>query len=144
MKKFEIINKSKYNIEVEPLDEIIDKIVREEDLINIYFDIILIDDAKMKKLNQQYRNIKKTTDVLAFALEDEKDLVNPELRLLGDIYVSVEKADCQKKDSLNNELIFLIVHGFYHLLGYDHQTEKEKKLMFQKQEEVLKKYGIKR
>ena len=74
-------------------------------------------------------------------MEDEKDMVAPVgERVLGDIYISIDKAISQAEEyghSLLRELSFLAVHGFYHLLGYDHMTEEEEKVMFSKQEEVL-------
>ena len=95
-----------------------------------------------------YRNIDRETDVITFALEDEDTLVLPnEERILGDIYISIDKAKQQAKEynhSLLRELSFLAVHGFYHLLGYDHQTKEEEEIMFKKQEEVLESYGITR
>ena len=75
-------------------------------------------------------------------------MVLPEgIRVLGDIYISIDKARQQAEEyghTLLRELSFLAVHGFYHLLGYDHVTEAEEKVMFAKQEEVLSSYGIKR
>ena len=68
-------------------------------------------------------------------------------RSLGDIFISVDHAKMQAKEyghSLERELCFLAVHGFYHLLGYDHNTPEEEKIMFSKQEEVLSSYGITR
>ena len=66
---------------------------------------------------------------------------------MGDIYISIDKARSQAKEyghSLLRELSFLAVHGFYHLLGYDHMTPEDEKIMFTKQEEVLEEYGITR
>ena len=86
--------------------------------------------------------------LLLFALEDEDSLVLPEdVRVLGDIYISIDKARSQAEEyghSLLRELSFLAVHGFYHLLGYDHMTKEDEKVMFGKQEEVLEANGIKR
>lgn len=68
-------------------------------------------------------------------------------RVLGDIYISIDKAKMQAEEyghSLLRELSFLAVHGFYHLLGYDHMNPEDEKVMFQKQEEVLSEYGINR
>ena len=68
-------------------------------------------------------------------------------RNLGDIYISIDKARSQALEyghGLLRELSFSAVHGFYHLLGYDHMTEEEEKVMFKKQEEVLEDYGITR
>ena len=110
--------------------------------------IIIVDNSYIHKLNKEYRGIDRVTDVISFALEDEKSMVIPdEIRLLGDIYISLDKAKEQAKEyghSLERELCFLAVHGLYHLLGYDHETEEEAEVMFKKQEEVLKAYGITR
>lgn len=108
--------------------------------------IIIVDNSYIHKLNKEYRGIDRVTDVISFALEDEKSMVIPdEIRLLGDIYISLDKAKEQAKEyghSLERELCFLAVHGLYHLLGYDHETKEEAEVMFKKQEEVLMEYGI--
>ena len=99
-------------------------------------------------MNKTYRNIDRETDVITFALEDDDTIIIPnEERILGDIYISIDKARLQAKDynhSLLRELSFLAVHGFYHLLGYDHMTKEDEEIMFKKQEEVLEAYGITR
>ena len=67
------------------------------------------------------------------------------VRNLGDIYISIDKARSQAEEyghGLLRELSFLAVHGFYHLLGYDHMNPEDEKVMFEKQEEVLEEYGI--
>ena len=79
--------------------------------------------------------------------DKDKDIEFLDGRVLGDIYICVDKAKEQAKEyghSLLREYAFLCIHGFYHLLGYDHMTEKEEKIMFAKQEEVLNEYGITR
>lgn len=68
-------------------------------------------------------------------------------RVLGDIYISIDKAKSQAEEyghSLLRELTFLAVHGFYHLLGYDHMSKEEEEVMFSKQEEVLHECKIER
>lgn len=133
-------------------DEIIKKVIKEacklERLKNANCSIIIVDNDYIHKLNKTYRHIDRTTDVITFALEDDKRcLVGGDVRLLGDIYISLDKAKEQAREydhSLERELCFLAVHGFYHLLGYDHETREEEEIMFRKQEEVLNKYGIKR
>ena len=70
-----------------------------------------------------------------------------DMRILGDIYISIDKARSQAIEyghSFEREICFLAVHGFYHLLGYDHMNEEEEKVMFGKQEEVLSEYGVTR
>ena len=106
--------------------------------------VILIDDDKMKELNSKYRGIDNTTDVLSFALNDDKT-IKTNINVLGDIYISIPKMISQAKEynhSEKRELSFLVVHGLLHLLGYDHQTKEEEKIMFDLQEEILNEKGI--
>ena len=122
--------------------------VVKEKLENVIFNVIIVDNDYIHELNKNYRNIDRETDVITFALEDEKDMVAPVgERVLGDIYISIDKAISQAEEyghSLLRELSFLAVHGFYHLLGYDHMTEEEEKVMLSKQEEVLHECKIER
>ena len=122
--------------------------MKKEKLNNTSFNVIIVDNNYIHELNKNYRDIDRETDVITFALEDEDTIILPEeTRILGDIYISIDKAREQAKEyghSLLRELSFLAVHGFYHLLGYDHMTPEEEKTMFTKQEEVLESYGIRR
>ena len=102
--------------------------------------VLLTDDHRMTELNRDYRGINAPTDVLSFAqLEgNENELLNS--TLLGDVVISLETAERQAIDeshSLEEEVAFLTVHGVLHLLGYDHQTEKEATVMFEKQNTIL-------
>ena len=128
--------------------EIFNYAIKKERLENVIFNVILVDNNYIHELNKNYRNIDRETDVITFALEDEKDMVAPDgERVLGDIYISIDKARSQAEEfghSLLRELSFLAIHGFYHLLGYDHMTEEEEKVMFAKQEEVLHECKIER
>lgn len=134
--------------ELETVEKVLYRAIEKENLDNASFNVIIVDNDYIHELNKTYRKIDRETDVITFALEDESTVVVPgEERILGDIYISMDKARSQSKEyghSLLRELSFLAVHGFYHLLGYDHQTEEEEKVMFQKQEEVLESYGITR
>ncbi|CCQ96070.1 putative rRNA maturation factor [[Clostridium] ultunense Esp] len=99
--------------------------------------ILFCDDERIHELNRLYRNVDRPTDVLSFPLDEEE--------LLGDVVVSIPQAKRQAEaygHSFRRELYFLIVHGFYHLLGYDHDTPENERVMFTKQEEVLRKHGI--
>ena len=110
------------------------------------FNVIIVDNDYIHKLNKEYRNIDRETDVITFALEDDKTF-NPEIRILGDVYISIDKAKSQSIEyghSLLRELCFLAVHGMLHLLGYDHMKKDEEKVMFNLQEEILDEMGIKR
>ena len=135
-----------------PYEEIIEKVVFKafevEGVKKASCSIIIVDNTFIHKLNKEYRGIDRVTDVISFALEDDKSMIIPDdIRLLGDIYICLDKAREQAKEyghSLERELCFLAVHGVYHLLGYDHENEEEAKIMFKKQEEVLMEYGITR
>lgn len=130
------------------IEKVINKAFEIEGLKKASCSIIIVDNSYIHKLNKEYRGIDRVTDVISFALEDDKSMIIPDgIRLLGDIYISIDKAKEQAKEyghSLERELCFLAVHGLYHLLGYDHETKEEAKVMFKKQEEVLREYGITR
>ena len=134
--------------ELETVEKVLYSALEKEKLENVSFNLIIVDNDYIHELNKTYRNIDRETDVITFALEDEDTLVLPgNERILGDIYISIDKARSQAEEyghSLLRELSFLAVHGFYHLLGYDHQTPEEEKVMFGRQEEVLDAYGIRR
>ena len=149
MNEFEIFNQTDRDIpELETVKSVLQHAVVKEKLENVIFNVIIVDNDYIHELNKNYRNIDRETDVITFALEDEKDMVAPAgERVLGDIYISIDKAISQAEEyghSLLRELSFLAVHGFYHLLGYDHMTEEEEKVMFSKQEEVLHECEIER
>ncbi len=134
--------------EIKQIKKVLLYALKKEKLNHTTFNVIVTDQEKIHELNKTYRNIDHPTDVITFALEDEKRVVTKsKYRILGDIYISYDQAKEQAVKyghSFLRELSFLAVHGFYHLLGYDHQTKEEEKIMFQKQEEVLDSYGIKR
>ena len=149
MNKIEIFNETEEEIkELETVEKVLYSAMEKEKLEDTSFSLIIVDNKYIHELNKTYRGIDRETDVITFALEDEDTVVigNQE-RILGDIYISIDRARSQAEDyghSFLRELSFLAVHGFYHLLGYDHQTEEEEKVMFGKQEEVLQDYGITR
>ena len=108
--------------------------------------VLLTDDVDIKQLNRDYRGIDAPTDVLAFSMREGEDGdVNPSL--LGDLVVSLETAARQASTrdglggvcgNLETEAALLTVHGMLHLLGYDHQTQEEAKIMFEKQESIFR------
>ena len=134
--------------ELETVEKVLHSAIEKEKLDKVSFNLIIVDNEYIHELNKNYRSIDRETDVITFALEDEDTLIVPdEQRILGDIYISIDRAKTQAEEyghSLLRELSFLAVHGFYHLLGYDHMTPEEEKVMFKKQEEVLEDYGIRR
>ena len=111
------------------------------------FSVIIVDNKRIHEINKEYRGIDRPTDVISFALEDNEEIEFDHYRVLGDIYISIDKVKEQAKEyghSEKRELAFLTVHGFLHLLGYDHMKEEDEKIMFKKQEEILDGFGIKR
>ena len=145
---FEIFNETDCDLEeeIDKLHEFITFVLKEEKLENVEFNIIFIDNPRIHEINLTYRGVDRPTDVISFALEDNKT-IDLGVRLLGDIYISIDKAKEQATSfghSLRREISFFAVHGLLHLLGYDHMTEEEEKVMFAKQEELLQKFQITR
>lgn len=101
--------------------------------------IIIVDEARIWEMNKNYRKIDAPTDVISFAgIDGEEERTLPEE--MGDIFICKERVFAQAKEyghSVLREFAFLVTHGMYHLLGYDHQTEIEEKIMFSKQEKIL-------
>ena len=144
---FEIFNNTNNDINTSELEDYIKYVVKELDIENAIFNIIFIDNKEIRKINREYRNVDRETDVISFALEDNMDVVYEDFRLLGDIYISYEKAIEQAETynhSVKREVFFLATHGILHLLGYDHMEEEDEKVMFGKQNELLDGYGITR
>lgn len=111
--------------------------------------VTLVDNARIRELNNEFRQIDRETDVLSFPMGDESFEVDPDndAILLGDIVISLEKAQAQAEEyghSFKREVAFLLTHSLFHLLGYDHMTPEEEKEMFAKQEAVLERLGISR
>ena len=114
--------------------------------IDASFSVIIVDNDKIHEINREYRGIDRPTDVISFALEENEEYEVKE-RLLGDIYISIDKVYEQAKEynhSVKRELFFLVTHGFLHLLGYDHMNKEDEEKMFSLQEEILDSYGVKR
>lgn len=111
-----------------------------------------VTNERIQEINKEYRDKDQPTDVISFALEelgeDETKIVGDGIpRILGDIIISVEKAKDQADEyghSFSRELGFLALHGFLHLLGYDHMNEEDEKRMFGRQKEILDGYGLQR
>ena len=148
MNNFEVFNETDEQIDISEEKKIIEFALKHENLTNVTFNVIFVDSEKIRELNRDYRGIDRETDVISFALEDGEANINFEFgRLLGDIYICTSKMKAQAKEyghSVTREMGFLTIHGLLHLLGYDHMTKEEEKIMFQKQEEILDAYGLKR
>lgn len=148
MNEIEIFNESSKQIEhLDEIKKLTDFETKYLNLNNVIFNVIFVDNSKIREINKEYRNIDRETDVISFALEDDKSFPKEEYRVLGDIYISIDKAISQSKEyghSLKRELCFLTTHGLLHLLGYDHMTKEDEKEMFDLQEEILSNYGVER
>lgn len=145
------INDNHINI----LMQVIQKSAEIEKIKNGEIAVSLVDDNRIMELNGYYRGIEKPTDVLSFAmneLDDEETEISYDEdidipNMLGDIIISIPRAIEQAKEynhSFERELAFLTVHGFLHLIGYDHQTETEQAEMFTRQENILNNLNITR
>ena len=142
LKKFGVYNETDVDLkeEIKCIKTILEKAIKKEQVKNIYFSVIIVDNETIREINKTYRKLDKYTDVISFALEDEKKENYSKVRMLGDIYISFDKAKEQANSyghSLVRELSFLAVHGFLHLLGYDHMEKEDEKIMFEKQELIL-------
>ncbi len=131
---------------------------------SLYVCVTLTTPENIREANKQYRNIDKETDVLSFpmfAKEELDKIIGKDLlenwkkeldsqtvqEVLGDIVISIERVNEQAKEyghSFERELAYMLVHGFYHLMGYDHMIEEEKKVMREKEENVLSQLDITR
>ena len=104
---------------------------------SLYFDVIVVDDQQMQKINKQFRKKDKSTDVITFALRDASSSVNTPL--LGEIYLALDYIQKVSKKSFNEEFILAFIHGILHLLGYDHDDKKKEEVMFSLQNKILQK-----
>lgn len=117
---------------------------------NLYVNVVLTNAKNIKNINKEHRGIDKETDVLSFPMFEKEEIANLENAnedILGDMVISIERVEEQAKEyghSFERELAYMVVHSFYHLLGYDHMTEEDKKEMRKKEENVLEILEIRR
>ena len=147
MRNIGIFNETQEKVEnLEVLEPLLTYALEVENVDNLEFNVIIINNEEIHKINKEYRGIDRPTDVISFALEDYKDIkYENNYRVLGDIYISIDKVKEQAKEyghSEKRELAFLAVHGLLHLLGSDHMEKEDEKVMFSKQELILDGYGI--
>jgi len=141
---------------VEEIQKVISQCFLEEKLedSNLYISITLTNPENIRKINKEYRNIDKETDVLSFPMF-EKDEIEKKIKkqdfqnydILGDMVISIPRVCGQALEyghSFERELAYMVVHSFYHLMGYDHIKEEDKILMRPKEEYVLNKLEINR
>ena len=145
------------NIEFEKtIETVINKCFEVENLIklNLYISITLTTPKEIRKINKEFRNIDKETDVLSFPMFEKNEIdaivkegKNEIPETIGDIIISIDRVKEQAEEyghSFERELAYMVVHGFYHLMGYDHMQEDEKVVMRAKEENVLNLLNINR
>ena len=140
-----IINRTKYN-DFKSFFPLIEhyyqwtlKVLEIED--NYVLSLIICGPVSIRKINREYRNIDKETDVISFALLDNDETIEYEDRIeLGDIFINRNRVLSQAKEynhSIKREFVFLFVHGLLHLLGYDHMNKEDEKKMFALQKKII-------
>lgn len=128
-------------------EKTITEVLRVENISeNVEVSLSIVDRQTIHKLNKDYRNVDRETDVLSFPMDEEGfDNEGNPLILLGDIVICLDVAEDQAADfghSLEREIMYLICHSTLHLLGYDHIEEDDKKVMRSKEKEVMKNLGV--
>lgn len=144
----EISNRQDNLVIDKEIEELVESLIRaslifEKDSTDYEVSISFVTNEEIRELNRDYRNIDRETDVLSFPTDMPEGLM--EETLLGDIIISVDKALEQAKDynhSVKREIGYLTTHSMFHLMGYDHMEEDEKKIMREKEEAVLKSLNI--
>ena len=119
----------------------------ELEIKNAVFSIIFVSETRIREINRDYRNKGTVTDVISFAFEETGKRVYNDFRLLGEVYICIPQMIKQATEyghSEKRELCFLALHGLLHLLGYDHETKEDEKVMFALQEMLLDGKDIKR
>ena len=127
---------------------IIDVLTKEyESDREVYVSVLLTGNEEIQRVNRDFIGKDMPTDVISFAYHDNDEADNGLYDSLGDIIISLERVEEQRKDyghSFKREFYYVLTHGLLHLMGYDHMEEEEKKVMRAKEEEILKEYGYTR
>lgn len=138
------------------IEQVLSACFKEEnmDKLGLYVSVTLTCPSYIRSINKEYRNIDKETDVLSFPMFEKSEIDeivenqnNMVADVLGDIIVSVDRVKEQAieyEHSFERELSYMVVHGFYHLMGYDHMNDDEKQIMRAKEENILNKLNITR
>ena len=156
MYQIEYIEEQENAIYEEIIKKVVQKCFEVENLIDsqLYISITVTNPENIHKINKEYRNVDKPTDVLSFPMF-EKEEIDKKIKernfkhedILGDIIISIEQVKKQAEEyghGFEREFAYMIVHGFYHLMGYDHMVEDEKTIMRKKEENILNSLEITR
>lgn len=138
------------------VEKVLKKCFEEEGLLDskLIMTITFTTPEEIRKINKKYRKIDKATDVLSFPMFEKSEL-DEKIKnrdflyedVLGDVIISIDKVREQAEEyghSFERELSYMLVHGFYHLMGYDHIEEEDKKIMRPKEEKILNELKITR
>ena len=131
---------------------IVNECFKEEgiDKKSLYINVVLTTPKNIRDINKQKRNIDNETDVLSFPMFEKEEIgqvPDEQFDVLGDIVISIDRVKQQAEEyghSFERELSYMVVHGFYHLMGYDHMVEDDKIKMREREENILSKLQIKR
>ena len=138
------------------IKKVIEKCFKEEKIENskLYVSITLTNPENIHKINKEYRDVDRETDVLSFPMFEKSELDEKIKKqefehedILGDIVISIDRVKEQAEEyghSFEREFAYMLVHGFYHLMGYDHIKEEDKIIMRPKEEKVLNELDIRR
>ena len=124
------------------LNKIVSTILDQEKMSDCVINLRLLNDKEMKKLNMQFRQKDKTTNVLSFPNDD---ISVKQTKNIGDIAISVEyvKVEAKKEGkTFDDHIIHMLAHGVYHILGYDHENNENAVIMENKEIQTLKKINI--
>lgn len=128
---------------INEINNVVEYTLKYENVNDSVLSIVFVSEDYIKELNKTYRFKDSVTDVISFAFEDNAENVDFGIRMLGDIFICLDRAKEQANEyghSLKREITFLCVHGLLHLLGYDHMNEDDEKIMFELQEVILGEY----
>ncbi len=132
------INDKEWGIDTKSFDPLINRLKKEVDVLDGIINVVFVTDAYIKSLNKSYRDKDEATDVLSFNYE--KEMPGDDSNLVGEIYISVETAKRQAEDvghDIQDEMNKLFVHGFLHIHGHDHESDKDYEVMNTLEEKVL-------
>ena len=143
----EVYNETNSDAYIKDIENILKLGLKHMNIKDSYISVVIVDKDKIYEINKTYRNVDKVTDVISFAFEDNGGITPDGLRILGEIYLCMDKAKEQAIEyghSNKREICYLVTHGLLHLLGYNHEKEEDKKEMRTKEEEILELYDANR
>lgn len=143
----EVYNETNSDAYIKDIENILKLGLKHMNIKDSYISVVIVDKDKIYEINKTYRNVDKVTDVISFAFEDNGGITPDGLRILGEIYLCMDKAKEQAIEyghSNKREICYLVTHGLLHLLGYDHEKEENKKKMRTKEENILELYDANR